>query len=363
MTRILHVVSALKKNGTETFLINILRNIDREKFKFDFLIFNEDKDGYYPEVKSLGCEVYFLPPRRAGLVNYHRQLDHFFKDKSKEYDVIHIHDMSLSSVAPLYFAKKYGIPKRIMHIHGSNCNGIHNKIFHKINRHRIASLATHYLSCSAGASAWGYSKSPALKKSTVIPNGIDLDKFKFDQIQRDKIREELKIDKDRFTIVHVGGFNAIKNHKFLLDVVKQLQSYKPDVKLICAGVGTLLPSIKEYASKLNLEENVLFLGHRDDVSSLMSAADMLIFPSLHEGLGLVVVEAQASGLPVVVSTGVPQEVGVSASFYRIDLNKGVDYWAKYIAGLDININRDNNPEIERYSIEKTIEMLSKIYLS
>ena len=148
MTRVLQVVAALKKNGTETFIMNIFRNIDRKNFMFDFLIFSDEKEGFYNEILELGGNIYHIPSRRDSWKEYHHQLDVFFSKHATKYDAVHMHGMSLTSLAPLYYAKKHGIKKRIFHIHASNCDGLHNKILHYLNQTRISHLATHFLGCS-----------------------------------------------------------------------------------------------------------------------------------------------------------------------------------------------------------------------
>lgn len=360
--KILHVLSSLKKNGTETFLMNVFRNIDSNFFKFDFLVFNDNKDGFYNEIISKGSKIYFLPPRNKGFINYHKNLNAFFQRHATEYDVIHLHDMSLSSVAPLYFAKKNGISKRIIHIHGANTTGLHNKILHKINRLRISRLANYGLSCSKEASKWGYTTSSLYKKSIVIPNGIDLEKFVFDKDARKEIRANLGIKDNELTLIHIGNFNTIKNQKFIIDVVKILKQRSLPIKLLLVGTGVLLESNKQYVELNRLSENVIFLGYRDDVPALMSAADILVFPSFHEGLGLVVVEAQASGLTAFVSTGIPEEVAVSNLVHRYNLSLGPDFWANEITEIETNSEFRCPPkEINNYAIQKTVTLLSQIY--
>lgn len=363
--RILHVMSSLKKNGTETFVMNVFRHIDKTTFKFDFLVFNDAKDGFYDEIIGMGANIFFLPPRNKGFIAYHHNLNHFFKQNAGKYDAVHLHDMSLSSVAPLYFAKKHGISKRVIHIHGANTGGIHNKIFHRLNRLRLSHIATHALSCSMNASKWGYATTSLYKDSMVIPNGINLDRFVFNSDARYNFRKDFSIQDDEKVLIHVGNFNNIKNQKFLLDLVNYFNHRDNKVKLLCVGTGFTLNPLKEYAQKLEIDNKVFFLGYRDDIPSLMSAADILVFPSIHEGLGLVVVEAMATGLPAVVSTGVPAEVGVvKDKFYRFDLSSGVEFWANEISKIPIDpIQRSQPKAIEKYSIKNTVNLLTDIYKS
>lgn len=360
--KILQVLSALKKNGTETFVMNVMRNIDREKFQFDFLVFDPDKTGFYEEIISGGSKVYFLPPRRESLKKYTRELDKFFKEHAAEYEAIHLHGMSLTSIAPLRSAARYGIKKRIAHIHGASCQGIHNRIFHKFNRKRIAKAATRWLACSKEALDWGFGNTPVGKEAEVMPNGIRLESFKFDPEKRDQIRKELGIGKEK-VIINVGAFNRIKNQEFLIDIFSGLQARNRDLKLLLVGKGPLLDPLKEKVKSLGLEDRVIFTGHRDDVAILLQGADLMVMPSLHEGLGIVVIEAQASGLPVITSTGIPPEAKVSDLFARIDLTEDKVVWGnKIIEFLEKSKDRTLlHPDLKNYSIENTVNLLSGIY--
>lgn len=363
MIRILHIVNALNRNGTETFIMNIFRHIDTSKYKFDFLVATNEKNGFYNEIIDLGGKIFTLPSRREGFVNYHRNLNSFFKSYSHEYDVIHVHNMSLTTLAPLYYAKKYGIKKRIFHIHASNCQGIHNKILHYLNKFRLSNLANYCLSCSRPASKWGFSYTPSFEKSIVIPNGIDLDKFAFNSENRLKVRTELNLT-DKFVLIHVGSFNKIKNHNFLLNIFNILYKKNRNLKLICIGDGQLLEKTKEKSNLLGLNDGILFLGKREDIPELLSAADIMIMPSLHEGLGISLIEAQASGMPVIASKGVPKEAITNKDSKQLSLKSGPKFWAdvinKYINNERTSV-KDKN--INNYSISKTVSLISNIYSS
>lgn len=360
MKRILHIVSHLKKNGTETFIMNIYRAINKSEFQFDFLTFSPNKEGYYQEIIELGGKVFFLPDRKQGFLNYHKELDTFFKKFSKIYDTIHFHVSSFSSVAPLFFAKKYGIPKRIVHVHSTNCTGLHNKILHRINRNRISTLGTDFLGCSNLACKWGYSTTPALKKSIVITNGIDLNTFYPDSASRDRIRKSLNIG-DNPLILHVGTFNPIKNHKFLLESFSLLLNKMPGARLACVGDGKLLNEIKSLAISLGINDSVYFLGRRDDIPDLMRGADLFVLPSLYEGLGIVLIEAQACGLTSIASTGVPKETKINDSTSYISLKEGPGKWAEQMISMLSHREEALSPEIFKHSVQSTVNQILSIY--
>lgn len=360
MIRVLHVLSALHRHGTETFVMNLFREIDREEIMFDFLVFNSNTDGYYDEIISMGSKIFQLPPRRAGLKDYEESLDKFFKENAGNYDAVHFHAMSLTTLSPLKYAKKYGIKKRLMHMHGMSCQGFHNKVLHFINKSRISGLATDFLGCSSKAVEWGYGGTKAMKSSKVVFNGIDIDKFRFKSEVRKKIRKELGID-DKFVCIHIGTFNEIKNHRFLLDVFKELNLKHSQSILICIGNGSLFNQSKGYALELGIAEKVLFLGERANVCDYLQASDAMIFPSLHEGLGIALIEAQIAGLPVVASTGVPKEANVTGNFNRLSLNESTCHWVDKILEIKNNVTRDLNLDVDKFSSRHTLHIISGLY--
>ncbi len=363
MIRILQIVSSLAMNGTETFIMNLFRNIDRSKVIFDFLVFSSGKEGFYDEIISLGGNVFFLPKRIDGIKNYHKALDTFFRQHAKDYDAVHYNVSSLTSVAPLTYALKHGIETRIVHCHNANCSGIHNKLFHRVNRFRINRLATNFLACSSAAAKWGYSFSGKIPETKVITNGITLSKFTFNKDIRIQYRKELGIS-DKMVVLHIGTFNPIKNHSFLIDIFKEIKAIRQDAVLLSVGEGQLQQLTKAKAISLGIEKDVIFLGRRTDVANIMMASDVMIFPSLHEGLGIVVIEALAASLPCLVSTGVPQEVNVSNKIKFLPLSDGAREWAKQAISL-ASTNRDESVDdrLSAYSIENTVRQMEEIYLS
>lgn len=367
MKKVLQVVSTLKKNGTETFIMNVFRNIDRSRLMFDFLTFNNDKDGFYDEIIFYGSQVFSLPPRKASFIRYHKAIDSFFATHKNEYEAIHIHGMSHTSIAPAYYAAKHGFKNIIGHIHGSSCQGIHNRMLHSINRIRTPWIFTRHLACSDKALLWGYPEKTISKTGKIITNGIDLNKFKFnEQIRRQK-RAELGIDPDTLAICHIGAFNPIKNHTFLIDVFLEALTLNPDSRLFLVGEGPTMPQIKDKIKTLGIEEKVIILGRRDDINKLLQAFDIMIMPSLHEGLPFALLEAQASNLPAIASNTISQEAKILPSLNFIDLKDSPRIWAEKAIYLSKQRQiRDSSANeavrlMTPYSIENTVNSLLKIY--
>lgn len=361
MKRILHITSSLARNGTETFIMNVLRNIDRERIMFDFLVYSRTDTGYETEAMELGAKIFTYTPRRKGVREEIRSLTDFFRTHADEYDAVHFSGNSFTDIMPVKIAKKFGIPIRIFHVHSFSTRGVHNKLFHYINRLWLPSVGTHYLACSENARQWGYGHSGAYDSSLVVPNGIELERFKYHPEARKELRRELGMD-DRMVIGHVGNFLPVKNHPFMLKIMGELKKSMPSALLMLVGDSAGRVQIENAAREAGLEDHVLFLGSRQDVNLLLSAMDIFLFPSHFEGLGIAAIEAQASGLPVIASDRVPRETGVTPMIEYLDLAAGPKAWASRIIDLSRNLpSREYRDELNAYDIASTCRMLEHIY--
>lgn len=363
MIRILHITSSLAKNGTETFIMNVYRQIDRSLIQFDFLIFTESTDGFCDEVLSLGGQIYRLPPRRQGFFRYRNELNAFFREKGNLYQGIHLSSCTLSSVLPVQIASKYGIPLRIVHAHNSSWSGgAHNYIFHMINKHRLRKYVTHCLACSEVAAKWFYSGTSLLEKSIVVKNGIDVEKFNYNPDKREQIRKDIHAE-HAFVVGHIGRFTKVKNQSFLLDVFREIKKKRPNAILLLVGEGELELQVKKKAEVMGLEESVKFMGRRDDVSDLLQGMDCFVFPSLFEGLPFALIEAQAAGLPVITSENVSPEVSLTSGLHFLSLKQSPAIWADEIVRFASGQRIVDIKGITTagYSIQMTVDVLVKIY--
>ena len=362
MKRVLQVVGSLNRGGTQAFIMNVFHNIDREKFMFDFLIFSDSKDGYYEEIKSMGVTIYSLPPRIKGILSYIKSLSDFYSKHSKEYDVVHYNVCSLTSILPLYFAKKHKVPVRIIHSHNAGWQGVHNLILHKINKLFISKIANVYLSCSDKAAKWSFSYTQALKCSKIINNGIDIKQFEYKESIRANMRNKLFLQ-DKFVIGNIGRFAPQKNHLFLIEIFNEVCKIENNAILLLVGNGYLENEIKRKIIDNKLEKKVIFLGIRDDVNDLMQAMDCFVFPSIYEGLGIVLIEAQTSGLQCFTSDVVPHEAKVTESIEYVSLSQKPSYWAERVIKNKNYVRKNQSDKIieAHYSIEQTVEDLIKIY--
>ena len=366
MKRILHVVGSMDRGGIETFIMNIYRVIDRNKLQFEFLV-NEEVNAYSNEIKNLGGEIHYIPPRNKGLLEYRKNIDKFFSDNRGKYNVIHQHVSSLSSVYPLEAAKKNGIKLRIIHSHSSSMKGSKlHYMFHYFNKHKVRVIANKYFACSDNAQHWLFDNTGCFEGSELVKNGILVDNFDFDQGKRDKIRNLLNINSNEIAICHIGSFMKVKNHSFLLDVFSELNRISDKYHLFLVGEGGLRDDIALKIRKLSLSSKTRLLGVRDDVNLLMQGFDCLVFPSFFEGLPLTLIEAQTSGLPVFCSNKVSKMVKITDCLEFISLKRSAKEWAEIIdLKLKDYTRKDNRATIKNagYDILEIAHKLQDVYLN
>lgn len=363
MIRIIHLVSSLSKgSGVMSVIMNYYRNIERNNIQFDFCYFVERDNTYEEEIINLGGKTYYFS--KPGFNNkFKKELSIIFKNNINRYNAIHIHEVFLTAIiAPI--AKKQGIKNIITHAHNTMYS---DKLLSSI-RNRLLCLplkkhANYYFACSRAAGEFLYGKKHIDSKVIVINNAIECEKYKFNNKIRNEIREKFNLE-NNFVIGHVGRFNEQKNHTLLIKIFKSVKQQVNNAKLILVGDGPLFSKIKEEVKELDLENDVVFLGKRNNISDLLSSMDVFLLPSLFEGLPVVGVEAQASGLPIVLSTAITKEIGL-LNYKYIDLKKTPEYWAKET----LSIKQDNSRnqaylEVKEkgFDIKQEAKKLEKIYL-
>lgn len=364
MKKVLQITSALYRNGTETFIMNVFRKIDRNKVSFDFLLQTHVEGGYEEEAKELGANLYYYTPRKKNLKKYFTSINQFFKENAHRYNAVHFHGMSFTDIYPLVVARKYGIKTRIVHTHSYSTHGLHNRLLHKYYKSRIHKLGTHWLACSKEARVWGYGGNRIFNKSVTVPNGIDMEKFQFNKIDRITTRKKLGIDPSSFTICHVGAFRAVKNHTFLIDIFKEIYNQHPNSVLLLCGEGPTEKEIREKIKNEGLIDSVIFLGQRKKITDILSASDVFIFPSKYEGLGFALIEAQANGIPVLTSDTVPREVKLTEHLKFLPLHTSPKNWADEALserGKE-RIYSEISTDLKKYDIKATCDILRSIYL-
>lgn len=360
--RILHVLGGLDKGGAETMVMNLYRNIDRNKFQFDFIIHHSEKQSYTEEIESLGGNVYIMPPYNGFNHIYYKYKWENFLLAHREYTIIHSHIRSTASIF-LKIAKKHGLIT-ISHSHNtSNGTGI-RALVKKTFQFPIRNIADYLLAPSLEAGEWLFGKT-AIQNSNfyIMKNAINIGSFSFNRNVRKKKRKELGLD-DNIVVGHIGRFEEQKNHKFLLKIFKEFLLKHPESMLVLVGKGPLEPIVRNLAESLKITDNIIFLGERSDVNELMQAIDIFVFPSFYEGLGIVAIEAQAAGLPVVASDVLPVETKVTELVHLLSLNDNERKWADKIHKL-IKVKRKNNHSAlvkAGYDIKETAKSLCNFYL-
>lgn len=359
VTRILHIVTTMNRGGLETMLMNYYRYIDHTKVQFDFLVHRDAESDYDKEILSLGGKIYHLPRLNPLSINYRKQLNKFFEEH-KEYQIIHVHQDCLSSIA-LKYAKKNDIPIRIAHAHSTSQDKNIKYLVKNFFMRSISKYATYLFACGIEAGDWMFRGN----NYTILNNAIDIKKFIYNPNIRNETRTKFNISKDEILIGHVGRFNYPKNHEFLIDIFNEVHKLVSNSKLMLIGTGNLQDLIKVKVKKLDLEDNVLFLGNRNDVNELMQAMDILVFPSHYEGLPVTLVEAQASGLPIIKSNNIPQQCVITPNVYSLSLNDNVQKWSQKILETYKNYQRNDTSSYIKdagFDIEENAKWLENLYL-
>lgn len=356
--RVLQIVTYMGRGGLETMLMNYYRHIDRDKVQFDFLVHRDFEADYDREILALGGRIYHISRLIPWSASYKRELKNFFRSHP-EYRIIHVHQDCLSSVA-LQCAKECGIPVRIAHSHSSNA--VRNikypiKVYYKT---QIAKYATHLWACGVQAGNWMFDN----EKYEIVRNAIDTERYRYALDIRQQIRIIFHFRRS-LIVGHVGNFTPAKNHVFLIDIFAEIKKIRPDAKLLLVGGGEGMTAIQQKAEKLGLKDSVIFTGVRSDVNHLLQAMDVFVFPSLYEGLPVTMVEAQAAGLPCVISDKVPDECIVTEGLVTVQkLSDSAENWAKHIVSR-ANIQREDTGEqikAHGFDIAKNAKWLEEFYL-
>lgn len=358
MVRVLQVVTSMDRGGLETMLMNYYRHIDRTKVQFDFLTHRQKRAAYDDEIEALGGKIYRLPRLVPWSKSYLSALDHFF-DEHPEYKIVHVHQDCLSSVI-LKAAAKHGVPVRVAHSHNASQDKNLKYLIKLWYKRTIPKYATDLFACGKDAGDWMFGGAPF----RIINNAIDVAAYTYAASKRQEVRWQLGLE-NVFTIGHVGRFNQPKNHPFLLEIFAALLKKEPNAVLLLVGGGEDMPKMQAKAKTLGIAEHVRFLGVRSDVAELMQAMDVFVFPSLYEGLPVTMVEAQAAGLPCIISDKVPPECILTDGLVDImPLSSAPDAWAERVLEKRDFSRTDRRAEIAAHGFDINTEAvkLQEFYL-
>lgn len=358
--RVCEFVGNMNGGGVEAVVMNYYRHVDRTKVQFDWVVTDSSTIVPRDEIESLGGRV-FTVPAYTHLPQFQRESYDLFS-KHSEWKIVHAHMNSLN-VFPLKEAARAGVPVRIAHSHSTAGPGETVKnIVKTMLKTQANRYPTHRFACSKLAGEWLFGKGEPFE---IMYNAIDLDRFFFDAEARARARASIGLIDDQFVIGHVGRFMPQKNHGFLIDAFERIAKHCDDAVLLCVGSGETENLVKNLVSKRGLSDRVRFLGQRDDVNKLYQAFDAFALPSLYEGLCLVGVEAQAAGLPCVLSDRITREVDVTGTceFLPID---DPNAWADALCAVELRPNDQrtsvDHSDFANYDIVRQGAWLTETYM-
>lgn len=368
--RVLHYIKHLESGGGEVLMTRLCEKMDREKIQFDFLVHTKAEELLDAKVKALGGRKVVLFEQEATLrtVNVFRIVRNLWKILStKEYRVFHIHCSTGFGLVHAAVARWAGVPVVVTHIHNSSFSGGHiflRKACHLLCKLLFSHAPTDRVACSAAAAGFLYSKRIVENgQYMLLKNGIDCDRFRFRQDVRDRLRKELNWN-DKVILLNVGRLEDQKNQRFLMDVFKRLSEESDDYRLLIVGRGALRDELIRHAQELGISSKLCMVDYSDRIEDYYFAADAFVFPSIEEGLGIAAIEAQASGLPVIASDGVPREASVTDRMTFVPLADSAETWAKAVASAEVAADRTVYADAVResgYDIARSAAQLQDFY--
>lgn len=320
MNNILIVTAGLTAGGVDNLLLNLLEQIDKEKYHVDFLIFDYSRDDWAYKFKEYGSKIYKIDrAHKQGVIKSIR----IYKDiiKQGNYKIVHS-QIGFGGILPLLACQGIRGCKFISHSHYDNYP-VH-KLIKTVGRFLFNQLPCKRLACSIGAGKELYGKH---SQFTFLKNGIDADKYCFIESVRMEERRKLGYKESDFVIGTVGRIEYQKNYEFVIELFSYVKKQIHDAKLLLVGDGSLREKMEKLVCEKKLED-VLFTGSRNDVHKLLQVMDVFVMPTRYEGLSMSLLEVQASGLPCLTSTCVPKEVKVVREFQFLELRQGADFWAQ-----------------------------------
>lgn len=362
MKKVLHYISIMNRGGQETFIMNVFYSINRKHVLFDFLCTINQPGDYDVEINELNGKIFHLNlgKFKIPIIDRFFSLCKFLNLHRNEYEVFHVHTQhAMDGFLNALAAKKAQIPKVVIHSH--NTSTMYHPIAHRLFRPLLKRMNVNKLACSDLAGQWLFGKGVQYK---VIFNGIDVKKFSFSKKVRDIVRKENGWEGKK-VIGHVGRFSYQKNHEFIVKVFNEIAKKDSTAILVLAGIGEMMDNVKEQVKELGLSDKVQFLGNRSDVYKLDQGFDLFLFPSRYEGLPVVLVEAQCTGVKCLISDNITSEIDVTENIYRESLISSPVIWANIaIRIIEENTCRKNMADMVTnagYNIEDTAKILTEFY--
>jgi len=340
MVRLLCLVSAMNAGGAETFLMKLYRKLDRTKYQMDFCVNVQEPAFYDAEIKSLGGRIHYVPPKTVDYTAYARELKKCIRENGYK-NVLRITSNGLGFL-DCRIAKKAGATKCIVRSSNSaDAEGLRAVIAHRLGRLLFSRYIDVKIAPSDLAAKYTFGeKAYSRGQVSILHNGLDVDAFAFREADRRAVREEWNISEDAQLLGHVGRFMKQKNHPFLVEVFSAYHREHPNARLVLVGDGEEAELVRQLVEQKGLAANVIFAGVRSDVPKLLSAMDALLLPSLYEGMPNVVIEAQANGLPCVISDTITREANVTGLVSYLPITEGTAPWS---AGIRAALEKGRLP--------------------
>lgn len=371
MNILLVIDGHIRRAGVQILMLNFCKILKKNNYHFIWYFTGEYIDkNYFENLSEISNQIFW---------NNHKKLNKIFnyiniaKDINKiinqnQIDLVHVNSgLHFTNGLVLFYSKIKRIPRRISHIHGINAKLVNsnytilNKLLIEILRFLILSNANILIACSNECGNFVYKRTKS--QYIILPNGIEPSHFFFSPSLRKEIRTKLGLN-DYFVIGTVSRFSPVKNHKFLIKCFWEISKKNNRSKLLMVGDGELKNEIYKLVQELKIDENVVFIDATNDVNQYLQAMDVFVLPSFTEGLGIVCIEAQATGLSCIVSTGVPKEVRITDNLEIYALSDGPQKWAEYILKYENGYLRSNNQsiiEMSKYNINHAVTLLDNIY--
>ena len=367
--KVLIVIQLVRRGGVELVAINFAKQLDKNKFDITFLLVNS-KDAAQDEqllcsLKKDGFKFIEMPTNVTGYLGKYRYLAELMNEN--KYDIVHSHVMLFSGIICVA-AKKNNVKIRAAHSHTIQWNHNENfkyKVYKFVMQRLLSKYSTHKFACSKKAGEFLYGKSTYEKSGIFIANGVDTEKYIYSPETGIEIRNEFGISKNDILIGHIGTIYSVKNQVFLVEIIAEMKKINKNIKCIMVGEELERDIVAEKAKSLDVTENVIFAGQRNDVNKILQAMDIMIFPSLFEALPVSLIEAQASKLPCLISDAVTTEVKFNDNVDFMGLDCSAEQWANRAFDLlDIDRNSITTEELaEVYDIHSVCKKLETFYLS
>lgn len=354
MIRVAYITKNMPTNGITNVIMNYTSNIDKSEFKITIISGSPIEDVYREQCKKNKINIIELPDKITHSRQYYMSM---WRTLGKKFDIVHVHGNSATITVELVMAMLRGTKIRIVHCHNSTGDNI---VVHKLLLPILKRVYSQGYACSKLAGNWMFQEKPYI----VLPNGFDTKRFTFDSYKRNEVRKKLKVV-DKFVIGNVARFNDQKNHPYLLKVFEHVAREREDAVLLLIGNGPDLDNIQALINKHPYNNRIIYYGITDHIEYLYNAMDVFVLPSKYEGLGIVFIEAQINGLPVVTSDRVPREVNICNRVLFLPLTDNVYSWSDAILNSQI-INRNEvyekyTEKISKYDIKKNVAFLEIEY--